>query len=96
MLAVATLLDKAYGTRVEDAVLVGVAPARLRTPPAADVAPARRRISVFTRGLAWLRDGMGRRGPLWRRLWLRPQPWPAPSPNLVITYHQSPLAAVAA
>jgi hypothetical protein len=96
VLAVATLLDEAYGTRVEDADLVGVPPARLRTPPSVPVDPTRRQTSVFARGLAWLRAGRGRRGPLWTRLWLRPQPLPSPPPDLVITYHQSPLPEVAA
>lgn len=96
VLAVATLLDEAYGTRVEDAALVGVAPARLRTPPSVPLDPTRRHASVFARGLAWLRAALGRRGPLWTRLWLRPQPWPAPSPDLIITYHPSPLLDVAA
>ena len=96
VLAVATLLNEAYGTRVEDADLVGVAPPNLRTPPTVPVDPTRRPTSVFRRGLAWLRDGLGRRAPLWRRLWLRPQPLPTPAPDLVITYHQSPLLEVAA
>lgn len=95
VLAVATLLDEAYGTRVEDADLAGVPPAALRTPPPVAIDPARRRTSVFVRGLAWLRDGLGRRGPLWRRLWLRPQPLPTPAPGVVITYHPSPLLEVA-
>lgn len=96
VLAVATLLDEAYGTRVEDAALVGVAPANLRMPPTVLVDPTRRHTSIFTRGLLWLRDGLGRRGALWRRLWLRPQPLPVPSPDLVIIYHQSPLLETAA
>lgn len=96
VLAVATLLDEAYGTRVEDADLVGVAPANLRTPPTVPVDPHRRHTSVFTRGLVWLRASLGRRRPLWRRLWLRPQPLPAPAPDLLITYHQWPLLEVAA
>ena len=96
VLAVATLLNEAYGTRVEDAALAGVAPANLRTPPACPVDPTRRHTSVFARGLAWLRASLGRRAPLWRRLWLRPQPLPDPSPDLAITYHQSPLPEAAA
>lgn len=96
VLAVATLLDEAYGTRVEDADLVGVAPSHLRTPPTGAVDPTRRHTSVFVRGAAWLRIGLARRRPLWQRLWLRPQPLPSPAPDLVISYHQSPLPEAAA
>lgn len=96
VLAVATLLDEAYGTRVEDADLAGVAPSHLRTPPSVAVDPTRRHTSVFARGAAWLTIALARRRPLWRRLWLRPQPLPIPAPNLVITYHQSPLPEAAA
>lgn len=96
VLAVATLLDVAYGTRVEDADLVGVPPPHLRTPPTIPVDPRHRHASVFIRGQAWLRDRLAQRRPLWRRLWLRPQPLPAPAPDLRITYHPSPLLEVAA
>ena len=85
VLAVATLWVLAYGTRVEDAQQQGVYPARLRTPP--HRMPRRlRTVSVFRLGLAWLRQGLGN-GWLWRRLWLRPEPWPAPPPTLQICYH---------
>jgi hypothetical protein len=96
VLAVATLLDLAYGTRVEDAELVGIAPAHLRTPPTIPVDPTRRHTSVFARGLAWVRDGLAQRRSLWQRLWLRPQPLPAPAPDLVIIYHHPPHLEVAA
>jgi Transposase DDE domain len=96
VLAVATLVDLAYGTRVEDAEAVGVAPPHLRTPPPAPPGPARRSSSVFTRGLAWLRAHLWRGRPLWRRLWLLPHDWPAPAPDLVITYHLAPVPELAA
>jgi len=53
VLAIATLWVVAYGTRAEDAEACGVPPARLHMPP---VPQARKRIvSVFRRGLSWLR-----------------------------------------
>ena len=45
VLAVATLVTLAYGTRVEDAEVAGVAPAYLRRPRALPLDPTRRRIS---------------------------------------------------
>jgi hypothetical protein len=95
VLAVATLLDVAYGTRVEDAEAAGRPPANLCTPLPPPDDPPRRHTSIFARGLVWLRMHLlpGRR--LWRRLWLLPQPLPCPAPDLVITYHHSPLVEVA-
>ena len=89
VLAVAMLWVLAYGTRAEDAADQGLPPARLVRPPSA---PSRRRprlVSVFRRGLQALRQTLGQ-GYLWRRLWLVPEPWPAPPPNLRITYHTGP------
>jgi Transposase DDE domain len=88
VLAVATLWVLAHGTRAEDAARLGVAPARLRTPPAAPAAPAagRRLVSLFRLGLQCLRRLLGR-GRLWRRLWLAPEPWPQPPPDLVVHVH---------
>jgi hypothetical protein len=96
VMAVATLLDLAYGTRVEDAEWVGVPPPNLRAPRARPPDGDRRDGSVFARGLAWLRVHLLRAGRLWRRLWLLPQALPTPAPHLVITYHHSPLPAAAA
>lgn len=96
VLAVATLLTLAYGTRVEDAHIHGVAPANLRAPRAQPPDPDRRVVSVFTRGLAWLRVPLVRGRRLWRRLWLLPQALPTPPADLVITYHASPFAECAA
>jgi hypothetical protein len=85
-LAVATLLDLAVGTRLEEADWRGVPPGRvrrLRTPP-----PARtRRTSVFARGLAWLHVQVlgGRRW--WRSLWLLPEALPGPPGSLAIIRH---------
>jgi Transposase DDE domain len=89
VLAVAMLWVLAYGTRAEDAEQQGVPPARLVRPPAPPTGRRRRRVSVFRRGLQALRQTLGR-GYLWRRLWLVPEPWPEPPPNLLITYHTGP------
>jgi hypothetical protein len=85
-LAVATLLDVAAGTRLEEADWRGVPPGRLRrsrTPP-----PARpRRESVFARGLAWLHVQV-LRGRHWWALWLLPEALPDPPPGLTVIRHQ--------
>lgn len=76
VLAVATLLAVAYGTRREEAAALGRAPARLRTSPAA--VPARsapRRLSLLCQGMACLGTLLAQ-GHWWTRLWLRPRPGP--------------------
>ena len=93
ILAVATLWVLAYGTRAEQAERLGISPAYLRTPPVA-LKPApeqvprwpsrRRLIRVFQRGLQALQRTLSR-GRLWQRLWLMPEPWPEPPPDLAIT-----------
>ena len=88
VLALAMLWTLAVGTRVEDATLRGVPPGRLRTPPPAPAAPATRLVSVFRRGLSWVRWLLGR-GRWWRRLWLRPVPLPHAPTDLVVLYHDS-------
>ena len=93
VLSVATLLALSYGARVEDANARRIAPGNLRTPPKA-LAPThlnpRRRlgrtVSVIRHGIDWLWRLL-LRGRLWRRVWLQPEPWPEPKPNLEITYH---------
>ena len=93
VLSVATLLVLAYGTRVEDAHDRKIAPGNLRTPPKA-LSPEHRdpwhkpgrTVSVIRHGIDWLRRLL-LRGRLWRRVWLLPEPWPEPKPNLEITYH---------
>ena len=93
VLSVATLWTLAYGTRVEDAFDLGIAPGRLRAPPKS-VAPnhrsatsrPRRIISVLRLGTNWLRRLLCR-GRLWSRVWLLPEPWPEPSPDLKIIHH---------
>ena len=96
VLAVATLWALATGTRAEDAEARGVAPANLRTappPPAAD-RRRRRRLSVFARGVAWLRWQLARGRRLWSRCWLAPEAWPDPPPGLAIVRHPTPPEAV--
>ena len=83
ILAVATFWVLAYGTRVEDAGRLGVAPAQLRTPPAPLVNPYPRRCSVFQQGLRWLQRLLYQ-GRWWQRWWLAPEPWPEPPAGLVI------------
>ncbi len=90
VLAVATLWVLAYGTRAEDADLAGVAPANLRTAPAPPPADHVRALSVFARGVGQLRWQLLRMRRLWRRLWLAPQAWPDPGPDLVVTRFPSP------
>jgi hypothetical protein len=91
VLAVATLWVLAYGTRAEDAELTGVAPANLRTAPTPPPADYVRTISLFARGVGQLRWQLLRMRRLWTRVWLAPQAWPHPAPNLQITRVLTPL-----
>ena len=93
VLSVATLLALAYGTRVEDAYDRRIAPGNLRTPPQAPAPIHRnpwrrtgRTVSVTRHGIDWLRRLL-LQGRLWSRVWLLPEPWPEPKPNLEITRH---------
>ena len=93
VLSVATLLALAYGTRVEDAQDRRITPGNLRTPPKALSSRHRnswqkpkRKVSVIRHGIDWLRRLL-LKGRLWNRVWLLPEPWPKPKPNLEITYH---------
>lgn len=89
VLAVATLVSVAYGTRVEDARCHGMAPPNLRAPRTPPPLSARRTISLVARGRAWLQVHLLRRRPLWRRLWLVPHALPEPPTDLVIVHHPS-------
>ena len=101
VLSVATLLALAYGTRVEDANERRIAPGSLRAPPKAcpvldtGALPPQHRcpwhrpgrtVSVMRYGIDWLRRLL-LRGRLWSRVWLLPEPWPEPKPNLEVTHH---------
>ena len=96
VLSVATLLALAYGTRAEDAHDRRIAPGNLRAPPKS-LAPQhrnswqkpKRKVSVFRRGIDWLRRLM-HKARLWNRAWLLPEPWPKHKPNLEITCHAPP------
>ena len=78
---------------MEDAHDRRIAPGNLRTPPKALSARHRnswqkpkRKVSVIRHGIDWLRRLL-LKGRLWNRVWLLPEPWPKPKPNLEITYH---------
>ena len=93
VLSVATLLALAYGTRVEDAQDRRIAPGNLRTPPKTLASNHRdprsrpaRTVSVIRHGIDWLRRLL-LKGRLWSRVWLLPEPWPEPKPNLEVTHH---------
>ncbi len=80
VLAMATWLAVAYGTRREEAEARHLAPGRLRRPPAElgpapqDALPPQRH-SLLQQGVArWRR--LRRRGYLWACVWLRPTPGP--------------------
>jgi hypothetical protein len=88
VLAVATVLSVAVGTRLEEADWRGCPPGRLRrtrTPP-----PRRtRRVSVFARGLAWLHVQVLRGRCWWTALWLLPEAMPNPPSGLTLMRHGS-------
>ena len=92
-LSVATLLALAYGARVEDAQDRRIAPGNLRAPPKTLASNHRdprsrpaRTVSVIRHGSDWLRRLL-LKGRLWSRVWLLPEPWPEPKPNLEVTHH---------
>lgn len=93
VLAIATLLNLAVGTRLEDAAQPGIPPGRLRrshTPPP----PRARHRSVFARGLAWLHVQVlrGRRwGASCGCCQKRCPTWPRGSPSSVMVVLQEPL-----
>ena len=80
VLAIATLLAVAYGTRREEAEARHLLPGRLRRPPAEldaahqNALPPRRH-SLLQQGVALLRRLL-LRGYLWACVWLRPTPGP--------------------
>ncbi len=72
VLAVASLLAVAYGTRREEAAALGRSPARLRTPPATGpVRSTPRRLSLLRQSMACL-GALRAQGRWWTRVWLRP------------------------
>ena len=88
VLAVATLLNLAVGTRLEDAAAQGTPPGRLRRPRSCRPLPARPRDRrVFARGLDRLHRLVLRGKRWWRALWLRPEALPDPPPGLALIRH---------
>ena len=81
VLAVATLWVLAYGTRVEEAHLRGLAPGRVRRPPLTPAAPGDRPLSVFQLGRCQAQRLL-HRGYAWARVWLQPLPGPDPPKEL--------------
>jgi hypothetical protein len=88
VLAIATLLSLAVGTRLEDAAQQGIPPGRLRRPGPTTPAPARtRRHSVFRQGVARLHRLVVRGARWWRALWLWPEALPKLPDDLVVIRH---------
>ena len=93
VLSVVTLLTLAYGTGVEDAQDRRIDPGNLRAPPKPLASNHReprtcpaRTVSVIRHGIDWLRR-LRLKGRFWSRVWLLPEPWPEPKPNLKVTHH---------
>jgi hypothetical protein len=91
VLAVATLWTLATGTREEDAERLGRAPGNLRVAPPPPPGLFQRTESVFARGLGLLRWQLLRVRRLWDRVWLWPDPWPGPPPELLVVVAPGPL-----
>lgn len=90
VLAVATLLSLAVGTRLEEADQQGLPPGRLRRPRTTTPAPARnRRVSLFTRGRVRLHRLVVRGGRWWRAWWLWPEALPGWPDGLTVIRHGS-------
>jgi hypothetical protein len=88
VLAVATLLSLAVGTRLEEAEARGISPGRLRRPRLTTPAPQRdRRTSLFAGGRDWLHRLVVRGKRWWRDLWLWPEPLPALAAGLTAIRH---------
>ena len=45
--------------------------------------------SVIRYGVGWRRRSLYQ-GRLWRRVWLLPEPWPEPKPQMRVTCHSPP------
>jgi hypothetical protein len=91
VLAVATLLVLATATRIEDACLLDLPPAVLHAPPTQPrwrPPGVTRIVSLMRQGIIALRHQIIL-GRLWKRSWLRPEPWPRPPPGLHVHYHDS-------
>jgi hypothetical protein len=84
VLAVATLLSAATGTRLEEAARRHRSPAQL--PVCHEPAPAARprHQSIVRQGRTSLHRRLLARRPLWARCWLLPDPWPALATTLTV------------
>jgi hypothetical protein len=88
VLAIATLLSLAVGTRLEEAAQQGLPPGRLRRPQTMTPAPARgRQHSVFALGRARLHRLVVQGKRWWRALWLWPEALPPLPRDLQIIRH---------
>lgn len=93
VLAIATLLSLAVGTRLEDAAQQGLPPGQLRRPRHPSPArprPRRRQRSVFALGKAHLHRLVLRGTAWWRALWLWPEALPTLPADLHIIRHPAP------
>ena len=90
-LAAATLLTVLYGTRVEDAGILGKSPGNHRAPKSVSsngrgiFCGWKRKTRVFRLGIIWLRRLLYK-GRLWKMVWLLPEPWPESPPTMEVTY----------
>jgi hypothetical protein len=97
VLAIATLLTLAVGTRLEDAAQQGLPPGCLRRPRATTPAvPRVRQRSLFARGRAWVHRLVARGHRWWRTLWLWPEALPGLPADLKIIRHLTPHGGVSA
>jgi hypothetical protein len=91
VLAIATLLSLAVGTRLEEADQRGIPPGRLRRPRTTMPAPGRQRQhSVFALGRERLHRLVVQGKRWWRALWLWPEALPGLPPDLQVIRHLAP------
>jgi len=91
VLAIATLLSLAVGTRLEAAAVRGVPPGRLRRPHRPPPARPRHR-GVFTRGREHLHRLVLRGARWWCALWLLPEQLPILAADITLLRHVAPPA----
>ena len=91
VLALATLLSLAVGTRLEEAALRGQPPGRLRRPHRPPPARTRQR-SVFALGRDHLQRLVLTGTRWWRALWLLPEQLPTLADDIVLIRHVAPPA----
>jgi len=91
VLAIATLLSLAVGTRLEEAAIRALPPGRVRRPRRPPPARARRR-SVFTVGREHLHRLVLRGARWWRSLWLLPEQLPTLANDITLIRHVAPPA----